>query len=51
MNFLNDWYANMTKWQKVFVYLLSTVAIVFYGIGLIPLLLFIYLELGVRGRQ
>jgi len=46
---MKNWYKNMTKGQKVFVYLVSTATILVFGIGLIPLAILIYLELGQRG--
>lgn len=46
---INVWYENMPKWQKVFVYFIAVVLVPFYGIGLFPLALLIYLELGLRG--
>ena len=51
MNFLSEWYDAMPKGQKVFVYLVSTGLILAFGVGLVPLALLIYLELGVRGRS
>jgi hypothetical protein len=50
MNFLSEWYDAMPKGQKVFVYLVSTGLILAFGVGLVPLAVLIYLELGVRGR-
>ncbi|MGF6412565.1 hypothetical protein OKW37_004235 [Paraburkholderia sp. MM5482-R2] len=43
---MKNWYANITKGQKVFLYSLSSFLILVYGIGLIPLLVLIYLQLG-----
>lgn len=51
MNLQNDWYLGMTKGQKVFVYLVSCALILLAGIGLIPLALLIYLELGLKDRR
>jgi cell division protein FtsL len=48
MKKLEQWYKNMNKSQKVFVYLLS-VALIILVIGAIFLALLIYLELGERG--
>lgn len=50
MKALNDWYEGMGKGQKVFVYLVSAALVLVFGIGLIPLALLIYLELGIRDR-
>ena len=38
----------MTKGQKVFVYLVSCALVFVFGVGLIPLALLIYLQLGVK---
>lgn len=43
---MNDWYKNMTKNQKNFVYLVSAALVLVFGIGLVPLAILIYLELG-----
>jgi hypothetical protein len=48
---MKNWYANMPKGQKIFVYLISTAFLVFFGAGLLPLAVLIYLELGQRGRE
>ena len=45
---MKNWYESITKGQKVFLYSLSSFLVLVYGIGLIPLLLLIYLQLGVR---
>lgn len=50
MNVLNAWYIGMTKGQKIFVYLASSALVLVFGVGLIPLALLIYLELGIRGK-
>jgi len=50
MNVLNAWYTGMTKGQKIFVYLASCALVFVFGVGLIPLALLIYLELGQRGK-
>ncbi len=34
---MKNWYKNMAKGQKVFVYLVSTALVLVYGIGLLPL--------------
>ena len=51
MNSLNVWYDEMPKGQKIFVYLVSAALVLVYAIGLAPLSLLIYLELGSRGRR
>lgn len=51
MKTINHWYEGMTKGQKIFVYLVSCALILIVGIGLVPLCLLIYLELGLRGRS
>lgn len=46
---MKSWYRSMTKGQKIFVYLLSAALVAIYAIGLLPLAVLIYLELGERG--
>ena len=41
----------MTKGQKIFVYLVSAALVMVFGIGLLPLTILIYLELGQRGSD
>lgn len=48
---MKNWYENMAKGQKVFVYLVSTALVLVYGIGLLPLAVLIYLELGQRADE
>ena len=48
---MNNWYKNMPKGQKIFVYFISTALVVVYGIGLIPLTALIYLKLGQRANS
>ncbi len=43
------WYKNLTKGQKVYIYLMSTALVLFYATGVLPLSILIYLELGERG--
>ena len=50
MKALNEWYEGMGKGQKVFVYLVSAALVFVFGLGLAPLALLIYLELGLRDR-
>lgn len=40
------WYKEMSKGQKVFVYLVSSALVLVFGIGLLPLAVLIYFELG-----
>jgi hypothetical protein len=47
---VKNWYKNMTKGQKLFVYFVSAGLVLVYGIGLLPLAVLIYLGLGERGR-
>jgi hypothetical protein len=51
MKKIEDWYQNMPKGQKIFVYLVSLASVLVFGIGLVPLAALIYLELGERGRK
>lgn len=48
---MKNWYKNMAKGQKIFVYLVSTALVLVYLIGLLPLSILIYLELGQRGVE
>lgn len=48
---MKNWYKKMLKGQKIFVYLVSIALILVYAIGLIPLAILIYLELGERGAE
>lgn len=43
---MKTWYKNMPKKQKVFVYTVSIALLTVFGIGLVPLAVLIYLELG-----
>lgn len=43
---MKKWYNNLTPKQLIFLYIISVVLIVPYGIGLVPLALLIYLKLG-----
>ncbi len=51
MKKIEQWYDNMNKGQKRFVYGFCLVPLTFplFGVGLIPLAFMIYLELGKRG--
>ena len=48
---MKNWYSNITKGQKIFLYFVSTALIVVYFTGLLPLAVLIYLELGQRGQS
>jgi len=48
---MKNWYKNMPKAQKIFVYLVATALVFVFGIGLLPLAVLIYLELGQRGNS
>ncbi|SAL50819.1 hypothetical protein AWB73_05289 [Caballeronia turbans] len=43
---MKNWYKSITRGQKIFLYVLSSVLVLVYAVGLVPLLLLIYLELG-----
>lgn len=43
---LNEWYRDMTKGQKRFVYFVSLCLVLVFLVGLAPLALLIYLHLG-----
>ena len=43
---MKNWYQNMNKNQKIFVYLVSVALVLFFGVGLLPLAVLIYLQLG-----
>ena len=43
---MKDWYRDMPMGQKIFVYLLSIALVPAFGIGLLPLAVLIYLQLG-----
>jgi hypothetical protein len=47
---LADWYSSTSSNERVLYFLVSCVLILFYGIGLIPLFVLIYLEAGERDR-
>lgn len=48
---MRSWYKNMPKGQKIFVYLVSAALVLVYLIGLLPLAILVYLELGERGAE
>ncbi len=43
---MKEWYWSMTKSQKALVYICSTGLILVYAVGLIPLSMLIYQQLG-----
>jgi hypothetical protein len=45
---MKKWYWSLNKAQKIFVYIISILAIFPIFIGLIPLTIFIFFELGGR---
>ena len=45
---VESWYKNITKGQKIFIYFVSIGLILAFGIGLLPLAVLIFLELGQR---
>lgn len=48
---MKNWYQNMNKNQKIFVYLVSVALVLFYGVGLLPLAVLIYLQLGQKEEE
>ena len=48
---MKNWYKNITKGQKKFVYFVSICLIFAFGIGLLPLAILIYLELGSKDED
>lgn len=48
---MKNWYKNITKGQKKFVYFVSIGLILAYGFGLLPLAILIYLELGAKDED
>jgi hypothetical protein len=51
MKALEEWYDGMTKGQRVFVYVVSVGLVAVYLLGLIPLSLLMYLQLGKDARS
>lgn len=45
---MKNWYKTINIGQKIFIYLVSIALVLAYGIGLLPLAILIYLELGER---
>ncbi len=48
---MKNWYQNMNKNQKIFVYLVSVALVLFFGVGLLPLAVLIYLQLGQKEEE
>ena len=48
---MKNWYKNITKGQKIFVYFVSICLIFAMGAGLLPLAILIYLELGSKDED
>jgi hypothetical protein len=48
---MKDEYKNMTKGQKILVYLVSIALVSVWLIGLLPLSILLYLELGQRSEK
>ena len=47
---MKKWYKNLTKGQKIFLYLVS-IALSAFIVGLLPLAVLIYLELGEKDED
>ena len=47
---MKKWYKNLTKGQKIFLYLVS-IALPAFIVGLLPLAVLIYLELGQKDED
>jgi len=48
---MDEWYRSTNKHQKIFLYAVSVLLVLVYGIGFLFLSILIYLELGVRGGK
>ena len=48
---MKKWYENISKGQKKFIYFVSLCLVLAYGIGLLPLAILIYLELGEKDED
>ena len=48
---MKNWYKNISKGQKMFVYGVSIGLILVFGFGLLPLAILIYLELGEKDED
>ena len=51
MEKLQNWYKELSKERKIFVYVISGLLIAAFGLGLIPFLVLIYLELGLPNNN
>jgi len=51
MKSIENWYESINQSQKIFLWVISFIAIICYGIGLLPLAGLIYLELGKAGTS
>ncbi|GEM_PF-1771618 len=48
---MKKWYKDINKGQKIFIYLVSLALTLMWGVGLLPLAILIYLELGERNSS
>lgn len=48
---MQEWYNSIKISQKVLIYILSTMAILIFGIGLVILAVLVYLELGSDNQE
>lgn len=48
---IKKWYAGINNWQRIFMFAVSGILVLVEGIGLVPLVPLIYLELGRRGDK
>ena len=51
MKKLENWYKELGKERKIFVYVISCLLLAAFGFGLIPFLILIYLELGIPNNN
>jgi len=51
MERLENWYKELGKERKIFVYVISCLLLAAFGFGLIPFLILIYLELGIPNNN
>jgi hypothetical protein len=51
MEKLQNWYKELSKERKIFVYVISFLLLAAFGFGLIPFLVLIYLELGLPNNN
>lgn len=50
MKELEAWYDTMNSGQKLLVYVISAGLVLLWGLGLVPLAVLVYLELGRKDR-